>query len=72
MEINENILKVLKSSFISPEHAALMEQAQTLGKDLRVTLIVSPGEFSHKPLEDGKFNAIYRTGIQRLDSLEIV
>ena len=72
MEINENVLKVLKSSFISPEHAHLLELAQNTGRDLKVTLIIEPGEFSHKPLEDGKFNAIYRTGIQRLDSLEIV
>ncbi len=72
MEINENVLKVLKSSFLSPEHAKALDMARDLGRDLRVVLVVQPGEYSHKPKEDGTYDAIYKVGIQRLESLEMI
>ena len=71
-KINEHLLAVQKRCIISPEHAAILETARLTGRDVSITLTVQPLEFSDKPTEDGKFDAIYRTGIRLLTDLEIV
>jgi hypothetical protein len=70
--INERILKVQKDCEIAPEQANLLELARATHRDVEVTLVVSPGEFSERPTEDGKFDSIYRMKMTILKSLEIV